>query len=46
MFVAIFLVALGVLVGELLRGARQRREIEAAWRREDEEFLLHLRKSR
>ncbi|MDP9184777.1 MAG: hypothetical protein M3O29_03795 [Actinomycetota bacterium] len=46
MFGVIFLVALGILVGELLRGARQRRGIEAAWRREDEEFLRHLRKSR
>jgi hypothetical protein len=40
------LVAIGILVGLLLRGARQRHEIEAAWRREDDEFLRQLRKSR
>jgi hypothetical protein len=46
MFGVILLVALGVLVGELLRRARQRRDMEAHWRREDEEFLRRLRESR
>jgi hypothetical protein len=40
------LVALGVLIGELMRRARQRRELEDAWRRENDTFLQELRKSR
>jgi hypothetical protein len=40
------LVALGVLIGELMRRARQRRELEEAWRRENDEFLQELRASR
>ena len=46
MFGVVFLVALGSLVGELIRRARQRRDIEANWRREDEAFLRQLRESR
>jgi hypothetical protein len=45
-FGVVFLVALGIFVGELIRRTRQRRDMEAAWRREDEEFLRRLRTSR
>ena len=41
-----FLVALGVLVGELLRRAKQRREMESSWNRENEDFLRQLRNLR
>jgi hypothetical protein len=45
-FGVVFLVALGIFVGELIRRTRQRREIEAVWRPEDEEVLHRLRNSR
>jgi hypothetical protein len=45
-FGVVFLVALAIFAGELIRRTRQRREIEAVWRREDEEFLRRLRNSR
>jgi hypothetical protein len=46
MFGVVFPVALGILVGEFLRRARERREMESGWRRENEEFLRQLRESR
>jgi hypothetical protein len=46
MFGVVFLVALGVVVGELLRRARERREMEADWRHENAEFLRRLRDPR
>jgi hypothetical protein len=46
MFGVVFLVALGIVVGELFRRARERREMEAGWRRENEEFLRQVRGSR
>jgi hypothetical protein len=39
-------VALGILAGDLLRRVRQRRELEARWRRENEAFLRQLREFR
>jgi hypothetical protein len=40
------LAALGILIGDLLRRARQRRELENTWHRESEKFLRELRNSR
>jgi len=40
------LVALGILIGDLLRRARQRRELEDTWLRENEQFLRELRDPR
>ena len=45
-FGVVTLVALGIVIGDLLRRARQRRELEDSWLRENEKFLNDLRKSR
>jgi hypothetical protein len=39
-------VALAIFIGDLLRRARQRRELENTWHRENEGFLRELRESR
>jgi hypothetical protein len=46
MFGVVTLVALGILIGDLVRRARQRRELDDTWRRENEEFLRQLRDPR
>ena len=43
MFKVVMLVALVILLGDLIRRARLRRELDHTWRRENEEFLRRLR---
>jgi hypothetical protein len=44
-FGIVILVALGILIADLLRWARLRRELESEWRREDQRFLNELRRT-
>ena len=46
MFGIVTLVAFAILIGDVLRRARLRRELEDTWHRENEKFLRELRKSR
>jgi hypothetical protein len=46
MFKVVMLVALVILIGDLIRRARLRRELDHAWRLENEDFLRRLREPR
>jgi hypothetical protein len=44
-FGIVFFVVLGILIGDVLRRARLRRELESEWRRVDQRFLDELRRA-
>lgn len=46
MFGIVTLVAFGIVIGDVLRRARLRQELEDTWDRENERFLRELRTSR
>lgn len=46
MFGVVMVVALGILINDLVRRARQSRQLDDTWRRENEVFLRQLREPR